>query len=60
MQAGERYWFELLCSRSSEYTGFGTPENDLAAATSGQDGYRMGRCDIGVRVHSPAANLPSG
>ena len=34
MQVGERYWFELLCSRSSEYTGFGTPENDLNAATN--------------------------
>ena len=60
MEAGKRYWYELLCSRSSEYTGFGTPEVDLNAATNSQDGYRMGRCDIGVRVHAPAANLPSG
>ena len=30
------------------------------AATGGQDGYRMGRCDLGVRVHAPSAGLPSG
>lgn len=60
LTAGERYWMEVLCSRSSEYTGYGSPEEDLAAATSGQDGYRMGRCDVGVRVHSPASHLPSG
>ena len=60
LEAGQRYWFELLCSRSSEYTGYGNPEEDLAAATGGQDGYRMGRCDVGVRVHSPASSLPSG
>ena len=60
MRGGQRYWFELLCSRSSEYTGYGSPEANLAAATSGQDGYRMGRCDIGVRVHAPASQLPGG
>ena len=58
--AGQRYWLEVVCSRSSEYTGYGTPEQDLNAATSGQDGYRMGRCDIGARVHSRASGLPSG
>ena len=60
LEQGRRYWFELLCSRSSEYTGYGTPEADLAAATGGQDGYRMGRCDVGVRVHAPSSGLPSG
>ena len=57
---GRRYWFELLCARSSEYTGYGSPEEDLAAATGGQDGYRMGRCDFGARVHAPAESLPGG
>ena len=60
LQAGGRYWLEIICSRSEEYTGYGSPEVDLEAATSGQDGYRMGRCDVGVRVHSPASKLPNG
>lgn len=60
MLAGKHYWFELLCARTEEYNGFGTPEDDSAVATSALDGYRMGRCDFGMRVHAPAALLPDG